>query len=234
MPQKARVDFHHHCTLIISATVQNPGWFARARRALAAREEGDHPSTMEVNGATFPPRVSLRFTACSDPFRQVRCRTAKALPCGVFNSSNHSIMDIQIATLCDFAADYNGKLVISGTFDTLAARAVPVVHPSCALAMRFCFTPEDAGRHKLSINIINEDGEPLDPNNMPIEPEFEVALPKNVPFLTRNIVMNLQGLRFPESGIYSIDIGCDGEILVRLPLRIVQVTQGPNGEQQMS
>ena len=65
-------------------------------------------------------------------------------------------MDIQIATLCDFASDYNGKLVISGTFDTLAARAVPVVHPSCALAMRFCFTPEDVGRHKLSINIINE------------------------------------------------------------------------------
>ena len=44
-------------------------------------------------------------------------------------------MDIQIATLCDFAADYNGKLVVSGTFDTLAARALPVVHPSCALAM---------------------------------------------------------------------------------------------------
>jgi hypothetical protein len=54
-----------------------------------------------------------------------------------------------------------------------------------------------------------------------------------VPFLTRNIVMNLQGLRFPKIGIYSIDIGCDGEILVRLPLRILQVTQGPNGEQQM-
>lgn len=152
----------------------------------------------------------------------------------ILKSIPTSIMDIQIATLCDFAADYNGKLVISGTFDTLAARAVPVVHPACALAMRFCFTPEDAGRHKLSINIINEDGESLDPNNMPIEPEFEVALPKNVPFLTRNIVMNLQGLRFPESGIYSIDIGCDGEILVRLPLRIVQVTQGPNGETQMA
>ncbi|MGA0846767.1 MAG: DUF6941 family protein, partial [Luteolibacter sp.] len=36
-------------------------------------------------------------------------------------------MDIQIATLCDHAADYNGKLVITGTFDTLAARALPVV-----------------------------------------------------------------------------------------------------------
>jgi hypothetical protein len=135
-------------------------------------------------------------------------------------------MDIQIATICDFAADYNGKLVISGTFDTLAARALPVVHPACALAMRFCFTQEDVGRHKFSINIINEDGESLDAQNMPIEPEFEVQLPANVPFLTRNMVMNLQGMRFPKDGIYSVDIGCDGELLVRLPLRVVLVPQG--------
>ncbi len=143
-------------------------------------------------------------------------------------------MDIQIATLCDHAADYNGKLVISGTFDTLAARALPVVHPACSLAIRFCFTQEDEGRHQLSINIINEDGDSLDPNNVPIKPDFEVKLPSNVPFITRNIVMNLQGLRFPEAGIYSVDIGCDEEILVRLPLRIVQVTQGPNGQPQIA
>ena len=128
-------------------------------------------------------------------------------------------MDIQIAALCDFAADYNGKMVISGTFDALAARQMPLVHPSCALAMRFCFTAEDAGKHKFSINIINEDGESMDPKNMPIEPEFEVQLPKDALFNTRNMIMNLQGLRFNEEGIYSIDIGCDGEILMRLPNR---------------
>lgn len=138
-------------------------------------------------------------------------------------------MDIQIASLCDFAADYNGKLVVTGTFDTLAARALPVVHPMCALALRFCFTLEDAGRHKLMINIINEDGESLDEKNMPIEPEFDVQLPPNVPFLTRNLIMNLQGLRFPSAGIYSVDIGCDGELLMRLPLRIVKVDQ-PDGQ----
>lgn len=139
-------------------------------------------------------------------------------------------MDIQIATLCDFAADYNGKLVISGTFDALVARALPVIHPQCALALRFCFTQEDIGRHKLSINFIDADGNSLDPQNMPIEPEFEVQLPPNVPFLTRNMVLNLQGLSFPESGLYSIDIACDGELLQRLPLRIVQVTPQPQPE----
>jgi len=136
------------------------------------------------------------------------------------------IMDFQIASLCDHAADYNGKLVITGTFDTLAARQMPVVHPFCALALRICFTPEDIGRHKLTINIINEDGESLDPKRMPIEPEFEVKLPNDAPFLTRNIVMNLQGLSFPQAGLYSIDIGCDEEqLLVRLPLRIVEVKE---------
>jgi hypothetical protein len=159
--------------------------------------------------------VDLEFTQVAPP-RPAGLAGKPTIP-------NQTTMDIQIATLCDFAADYNGKLVISGTFDTLAARALPVVHPACALAMRFCFTPEDTGRHKLSINIINEDGESLDPNNMPIQPEFDVQLPKGAPFLTRNIVMNLQGLRFPEDGIYSIDIGCDDEVLIRVPLRVVKV-----------
>jgi hypothetical protein len=95
--------------------------------------------------------------------------------------------------------------------------------------MRFCFTPEDEGRHKMSINLINEDGKPLDPTNMPIEPEFEVRLPDNIPFLTRNVVMNLQGLKFPEAGIYSVDIGCDGELMQRLPLRIIKVNPEPQG-----
>jgi hypothetical protein len=60
---------------------------------------------------------------------------------------------------------------------------------------------------------------------MPIEPEFEVQLPPNTPFLTRNVILNLQGLRFANAGIYSVDLGCDGELLMRLPLRIVHVQQ---------
>jgi len=134
-------------------------------------------------------------------------------------------MDIQVAALCDFAAEYQGRLVLTGIFDALFARELPMVQRSCSLALRFCFTPEDAGRHKLSINVINEDGEPLDPQNMPIEPEFEVQLPQGVPFLTRNLILGLQGLSFPKAGIYSVDIGCDDELLMRLPLRVVQVNQ---------
>ncbi len=131
-------------------------------------------------------------------------------------------MDIQIATLCDFAADYNGKMVITGTFDTLAGKAMPLVHPSCVLAMRLCITPEDSGNHSFSVNIIDADGNSLD-DKMPIEADMPIELPENVPFMTRNLILNLQGLKFPEDGVYSIDISVDDELASRIPLRIVEM-----------
>ena len=132
-------------------------------------------------------------------------------------------MDIQIATLCDFASDYNGKMVISGTFDVLAAKALPVVHPQCSLAMRICMTPEDSGQHTLGINIIDADGKPIDPQKMPIKADMPIQVPDNLAFVTRNLVLNFQGLRFPNAGVYSVDILLDDELVMRLPLRIVQV-----------
>ena len=134
-------------------------------------------------------------------------------------------MDIQIATLCDFAADYNGKMVISGTFDTLAGQAMPLVHPSCVLAMRICITPEDSGQHKFTVNIIDADGNPLD-EKMPIEADMPIDLPANVPFMTRNLFLNLQGLKFPTDGVYYVDLSIDEELVSRVPLRIIEVKEG--------
>jgi len=139
-------------------------------------------------------------------------------------------MDIQIATLCDFAADYNGKMVISGTFDTLAGQAMPLVHPACVLAMRLVITPEDSGSHKFTVNIIDADGTPLD-EKMPIEADMPIELPNNVPFMTRNLILNLQGLKFPEDGVYYVDISIDDELISRVPLRIVEMSQDQAAQQ---
>ncbi len=138
-------------------------------------------------------------------------------------------MDIQIATLCDHAADYSGKMVITGTFDTLASPEMPVVHPHCCLAMRLCITPEDSGQRKFSVNIIDEDGKSIN-DQMPIEADMPIELPESVPFMTRNLILNLQGLKFDGDGIYSIDITVDEELVQRIPLRIVKVD--PNQAQQ--
>ena len=131
-------------------------------------------------------------------------------------------MDIQIATLCDFAADYNVKMVVSGTIDVLAAPALPIVQPHCCLALRLCITPEDNGAHKFTVNIIDGDGKSIDAK-MPIKADMPVDLPEDVPFLHRNLILNLQGLKFAEVGVYFIDVSIDGEVIQRLPLRVIKV-----------
>lgn len=140
-----------------------------------------------------------------------------------FNTKLTNTMDIQVAVLCDYAADYQGKLCVQGAFDTLFARQFPVIHPACALALRLCLTPEDSGDHKLGISIVDEDGTPLDKERMPIVGDLKVALPEGASFLTRNLIMNFQGLRFDKVGTYAINITLDGELMASTPLRLVMV-----------
>jgi hypothetical protein len=50
-----------------------------------------------------------------------------------------------------------------------------------------------------------------------------IKVPDEVPFLTRNLVLNFQGLKFSSAGIYHVDVTVDGELVIRLPLRVVKV-----------
>ena len=70
-------------------------------------------------------------------------------------------MKMLIATICDAAADNQGKLGILGTFDTINARGMPVVIPLCSIALRFMFSKVEEGSHKIRISIIDEDGKPI-------------------------------------------------------------------------
>ena len=130
------------------------------------------------------------------------------------------LMQIQIATLCDAATDYNGKLCILGTLDTLGAVQFPVTHPSCAIAIRFCFTAEDEGKHTVSLGFIDADGQPMGGK---AEREFEVRIPDETSFLCNNMVVNIQGLQFPKPGEYLIRLLVDGDLYEEIPLRVIQV-----------
>ena len=136
-------------------------------------------------------------------------------------------MELLVAVLCDAAGDYGGTLNLIGVRDTLYARQFPVVHPQCALALRFCFSSEDDGEHKLNIRLLNADGQAMVP---PIEPRINVRVSSEVSFLTRNMILNLQGLGFPEAGEYAIQIACGNRSLAEIPLRVVQVANDGAGE----
>jgi hypothetical protein len=127
-------------------------------------------------------------------------------------------MEIQVAVLCDSAVDYRGKLCILGTFDTIVTANLPSTHPHCSIALRIVFRDSDEGSHKIKVRLINEDGKNLLPN---IEPEMKVKMPENVFFFSRNLVFNLQQIKFEQAGLYSIDVLIDEQMMARIPLQVV-------------
>jgi hypothetical protein len=126
-------------------------------------------------------------------------------------------VDLLVASLCDFSADYGGKLMVVGAFDTLVTRDLPAVHPQCAIALRFIFRKEDEGLLDLKITFVDEDGHPILP---PLETTAEIEVPDEVFFLTRNFVLNMQHLRFDAAGLYAVDIAANGRHIASIPLQI--------------
>lgn len=129
-------------------------------------------------------------------------------------------MNIQIACLCDAATDYQGKLNLLGTFDTIFTRKIPAVHPSCAIVLRIVFTADEAGPHRLRINFVDEDGKAI---IQALDLPFDIRLPAGAISLSRNFILNLQQIKFDRAGSHSIDIAMDGRHEVSIPLYVREV-----------
>lgn len=135
-------------------------------------------------------------------------------------------MNIQIAALCDAATDYNGKLNILGTFDTIGTHKLPAIHPQCSVALRIVFNKIEEGNHKVRMNFVDEDGKLVMPS---VDIPVEVSMPAEVNFQARNFLLNIQQLKFDKTGLYSIDIAIDGRHETSIPLQVhlVQQPQAP-------
>lgn len=130
-------------------------------------------------------------------------------------------MKVEIFVLCDAATDYQGKLNILGTFDSLWSRQAPAVHPLCAIALRMRFQKIEEGGHVVRISIIDEDGKPvIKPVEANISIQFQNTSPSS---LSTNMILNLQRLNFPHYGEYSIDLAVDGRHEASLPLYVHEI-----------
>jgi hypothetical protein len=130
-------------------------------------------------------------------------------------------MEVQIASLCDSAADYGGKLCLIGAFDTILVRQFPAQHPFCSVALRIIFRDTDEGKHTMRLNLIDDDGQSLLPGMDPTE--LNIRLPENQFFASVNFVFNFQGMRFTKPGQYSLDITLDRAIVARIPLQVLHM-----------
>jgi len=142
----------------------------------------------------------------------------KEIRANLRDSCLHFRMNIQVAVLCDAATQDNSeKLNILGAFDTIYAPQLPGVHPQCAVALRVMFMSGDEGARKLKLNFVNADGRSIMP---PIEIPVAVALPEDAHFITRNFIVNFQGLPFAEAGLYSVDVRLDDKPQGNIPLSV--------------
>ena len=131
-------------------------------------------------------------------------------------------MEILTAVICDSAADYNGKLCILGTFDTIYAHRFPAVHPHCSLALRVVFRTADLGDHRFRVAFIDPDGRNVLPKEG--EPRFEVKIteiPEKAAFISRNFVINLQGLPLEKPSLFSFIVHMDEQIVASIPLQVI-------------
>ena len=125
-------------------------------------------------------------------------------------------MKVEIFTLCDAATvDAGGKLNILGSFDRLNAKQVPVTHPQCSLAIKLRFERVEDGQKRLRIAFVDSDGVAVMPT---IDAATEVRFLGDDSTSTVSLALNIQQVKLPRFGEYSIDLAVDDRREASIPL----------------
>ena len=124
-------------------------------------------------------------------------------------------MKVELFALCDFAADYGGKLSVVGIFDSIFAKQMPAVHPHCCLAVKLRFEKIEEGQKRVRLSIADDDGKLALPA---MEIPINVAMPPDARTNTIQVVANIGGMKLETFGEYSIDLALDGRHEASIPL----------------
>lgn len=128
-------------------------------------------------------------------------------------------MEIEIFTLSDFAQDNNSKLTIVGTFDSIHTKQFPATHAACTVACRLRFAAKEIGEHDFKLRLIDANAKEI---IQPIQGNINITTPPNGQFVTINIVVNFNQLKFETPGRYSFELYIDGDWKSGLPLYLHQ------------
>jgi hypothetical protein len=129
-------------------------------------------------------------------------------------------MEIEAFLLCDCATVSGGKLNVLGAFDIIWARQIPAVHPVCAVVARARFSKIEEGTHDVRITIIDEDGNIVGPD---LKENISITIPPSEESISRNLILNIHGLRFNQIGQYRIDLSIDSQQVASLPIKVREV-----------
>jgi len=131
-------------------------------------------------------------------------------------------MRLTSAMLADAAQVTSGKLyVLGGAFDTITARAFPVVYRSLAVVLVAEVGPGDRNRDlPLKITLLDEDGAEL---GVESQGNLRVGAPSSLPAGASTVVPLVGAfgnVRFPNAGGYVFVVEHEGVELARIPFRV--------------
>ncbi|MBI1295895.1 hypothetical protein GC175_13155 [bacterium] len=132
-------------------------------------------------------------------------------------------MRVELFCLCDAATTHAGKLNLLGTFDTIFTREMPVVHPSCAIAVRLRWERiESNANHRIAIQFVDEDGHEVMPR---WEGSITVHGMQERSSTATDLTLSLSRIQFNAYGQYAVDLAVDGRLEASLPLYVLPMQQ---------
>jgi hypothetical protein len=118
------------------------------------------------------------------------------------------------AHAAEFSPD--GKLsVLSGDLDTLFSEVFPFTHPAIALVVKLLIRPEECPReYQFRAEIVDPHGEVIPPKiSFPFTPNLGCYRPDDI--VGMGLSIHLQGITFPVSGKYVLQMWVDDQPLGR-------------------
>ncbi|MDO4163886.1 MAG: hypothetical protein Q4D56_05795 [Bacteroides sp.] len=117
-------------------------------------------------------------------------------------------MQIDIFTLCDNAQEYNGKMVIVGTFNMITVPKFPHVYSEFAFVASIRFDKDEKREHDIEVGIKKCDSEyfliaPAKMKASTAEPQGEYSY--------INLVIKVNNVTIKEKGKYIVYLNIDGE-----------------------
>ncbi len=137
-------------------------------------------------------------------------------------------MKVEIFTFCDFSQDNAGKLTVVGSFDTIYAKAFPVVYPLISIVSRIRFSLQEKGRHTFRFSFMDMDGFEVFPaiqGEAMIE-DFKTATS------AINLSMNVVNAELKKECIITARLEVDGKEQFFSPLHLVKAPIPPSAPRQ--
>lgn len=128
-------------------------------------------------------------------------------------------MYLQIAAICDSAYEYENRLCLLGTFDTIEADEFPFIKSACSYVFQMLWKKEEEGVRLINVQYVNEEGQKTLSD---LEYTIKVEIPHGRNTVSTNCIINLQQLKFTKAGNYFAHIYIDNKKSGSVQLEVVR------------